>query len=241
MTPYHLLERPQPQKLLAELSLAVAAENVATLVAADARGRIAEDVEALSENVQMFRLLAEELGCLSSPYAFASDHARVQSFLNPERDLSYAAYDDSRCQVTMVGLPGAGKDHWLQTNAENETVISLDAMREAGRVRRGDARAHGRMIAAARERLRVELRGQRDCVWNATNLSRTQRAPLLRLAADYNARVRIVVVECPPARLLVQNRERTHPVPEAVIASLLGRWEAPTLADCHELLSVGWE
>jgi predicted kinase len=237
MLPYHLLERPQPQRLLAELSLSTSAERLALLVGADARGRVAHDVEELSENVEVFRLFCEELGCLRESYAFASAHARVESFRHPERDLNYVAYDDTRCQLTlMVGLPGAGKDHWVAANANGQTVISLDAMREQSRARRTDARAQGRVIAAARERLRVELRAQRDCIWNATNLSRTQRAPLLRLAADYNARVRIVVIECEAARLLTQNRARPRPVPEAVIASLLARWEAPTLADCHELI-----
>jgi predicted kinase len=239
MTPYHFLERSQPQRVVAELSLAIRCDYLATLVDADARGRIAYDVKEMSESVEIFRLFAEDMGCLEKPYAFADAHSRVEFFRHEDRALDYKAYDDSRCRLTlMVGLPGAGKDHWLGSNAGDEVVISLDEMREHARVRRGDARAHGQMIARARERLRVELRAGRDCVWNATSLSRSVRAPLLRLAADYNARVRVVAVECEPSRLLVQNREREHPVPEDVILGLLRRWEAPTLADAHELLSV---
>ena len=241
MTPHHFFDRPDPSRLAVECALTVRPDRLALLVAADARGRLAEDKDELLERVQLFELFCDELDCLHAPYPFASAAARVAYFRKEGRELGYAAYDDSRSELTMlVGLPGAGKDHWCEEHADGRPLISLDVMRASGKVRRGDHRAHGRMLKEARSQLRAYLRDGRGCLWNATNLSRTQRAPLLRLAADYRARVHIICVECPLPRLREQNRQRKGQLPESAISHLLGCWEAPTLAEAHQLEVVGW-
>ena len=51
------------------------------------------------------------------------------------------------------------------------------------------------MLQAARERARQFLREKRSFVWNATNLSRLVRGEVIRLLADYQARIRIVYLE----------------------------------------------
>ena len=51
----------------------------------------------------------------------------------------------------------------------------------------------------------------------------------VNLFAAYNARVRVVYVEAPEARLFAQNRERADPVPAEVIRKLTARWKAPDL------------
>jgi predicted kinase len=240
MTPYHLLDRPDSLSKAIELSLDLRADHLALLVRADAAGRITTDSDHVSGAVELFVEYCEEVGVLSGPYPFASDHARVEYFRRAGRAATYAAFDDTRCEVTLtVGLPGAGKDHWIAENAGGGTVISLDDLRRARGARRTDKKAQGQVIAAAREALRVELRASRDVIWNATNLSRQQREPLLGLAADYNARVRIVCVEAAPEQLRRQNRDRPHPVREDAIGRLLGRWEYPTLTEAHQLISVG--
>ena len=68
---------------------------------------------------------------------------------------------------------------------------------------------------------------------NATNVSRDMRARGIDLVAQYGARVRIVYVEAPAARLYEQNRDRAHPVPEAILERLLDRWEVPDLTEAH--------
>ena len=72
-------------------------------------------------------------------------------------------------------------------------------------------------------------------MWNATGLSRRQRDKVLSIAADYNARVRIVCVEASPDALRARNANRAHPVAEAGIAHMMRSWEFPTPAEAHRI------
>ena len=105
-------------------------------------------------------------------------------------------------------------------------MISLDELRAEMGVEPGDEQ--GEVIQRAKGRARELLRAGEPFVWNATNVGRLQRGPLLELFVAYQARVRIVYVE-PPSRLLfAQNRQRPSPVPEKVIRRFASRWEVPS-------------
>jgi predicted kinase len=131
----------------------------------------------------------------------------------------------------MSGLPGTGKDHHIREHLDGWEVISLDEMREEMDVDPADGQ--GEVINAAREQARELLRKGRSFVWNATNLSRQLRGQPLGLFLSYQARVRIVYLEVPPAVQLAQNRGRERRVPQAVIERMLGNWEVPTLMEAH--------
>jgi predicted kinase len=84
----------------------------------------------------------------------------------------------------------------------------------------------------------VHLRVHRDFVWNATNISRTQRDAIIGLAAAYRARVEIVAVEAPADLMRTRNRDRDAVVPDSAVARMLARWEAPDLTEAHALTVV---
>src|SRR6185369_5787016 len=93
----------------------------------------------------------------------------------------------------------------------------------------------GAVVQAGRERLREYFRRGESFVYNATNINRQRRTPILGLAADYNVRVRVVYCEAPMDKLLAQNRARTARVPEAVIRRMTERWEVPSLLEAHRV------
>jgi predicted kinase len=100
--------------------------------------------------------------------------------------------------------------------------------------------ARGVVVQAAKERAREHLRKGARFVWNATNLNRQRRGPIVQMAADYSARVRIVYVEVPRAALFEQNRARAGAVPWPVILRMSERWEVPSLVEAHDVtLTVG--
>ena len=92
------------------------------------------------------------------------------------------------------------------------------------------------MVQAGRERAKELLRRHEPFVWNATNLSRQRRGPIVDLLADYKARVRIVYLEATAPALFAQNRGRQAAVPEAVIRRMTERWEMPSLTEAHEVV-----
>ncbi|MGI9414357.1 MAG: AAA family ATPase [Hyphomicrobiales bacterium] len=240
LVPFFLLERDDPLKLAARISLRTRCDWLTLLARADATGRISPDRQRILDAVALFEEFAREAACLDAPFAFASDHSRFLYFLKDGRDPGFEAYDDTLLTaVLMSGLPAAGKDTWIADHLAGIPAVSLDRIRAELGIAHG--KPQGRVIQFARERAREHLRAQSDFVWNATNLTRQTRSSLIQLFADYRARVRIVHLEAPPERLFARNSARDDAVPQAAIGRMLDRWEMPDLTECHELqrLSVG--
>jgi putative nucleotidyltransferase with HDIG domain len=237
--PFFVIERDDAERRAIALSVGVRCDLLALVAEADARGRIAADVPAILERIELFRALCDELGCLRSPFPFASDHARFR-FFHADGDPRHAPWEAFRGELTvMSGLPGAGKDAWLARHAPGLPVVSLDDLRDELGVDPEDAQ--GEVVQAAREAAREHLRSGWSFAWSATNLSRALRGQVIRLAADYGARVRVVHVEAPPEVLARQNRERARVVPERVVARLVQRWEMPDETEAHQVVRVGFD
>jgi predicted kinase len=235
--PYLLWDRPDPARLVRQISMRARCDWLALLARADIKGRVCPDASQQLESIALFVAQCEELDCLRQPAPFPSDHSRFEYFRREDRDPNYAAWDDTRCTLTlMCGLPGAGKDHWLREHDPALPVVSLDALRRSMGVSWGDDQ--GAVAHAARERAREFLRQGQSLAWNATNLTQTRRAPLISLAESYRARVRIVCVDPPAAQLMRQNQDRDATVPRAAIWELLEKWEMPDLTEAHALIWV---
>jgi predicted kinase len=226
-----------PERALIRASMDVRLDHVALLAEADVRGRECADKQNLLDTIELFREEARRLGCYHQPYAFASDHARFMFFANEDYDRGYAAFDDRTFTVTvMCGLPGSGKDTWISRNEPGLPVISLDAIRREMKAAPGEMT--GQVTNAGKEEARRLLRERRPFVWNATNLTRMVRDPLIGLCVTYGARVRIVVCHAPLSRTLGQNaaRQGSARLPTQAIRDMLAKFDPPSLADCHELV-----
>jgi predicted kinase len=91
----------------------------------------------------------------------------------------------------------------------------------------------GAVVQAAKGRARELLRRGKPFVWNATNISRRLRGPLIDLFAGYRARVRIVYLDAPFDTILARNRARPSPVPERAIVRMLEKVELPDATEAH--------
>ncbi len=232
--PFFLIDKPDGRRTLYEVSQSARCDLLALVAEADARGRVCADSQKLLDNISLFRQYAEEHECLKGPRQFPNDHSRFLYFRREGRDPDYPAYDDTVCEVVLMsGLPGAGKDFWVAENMPDLPVISLDALRREMKI--SPTENQGPLVSRAREKAREHLRRKQSFVWNATNISRQMRELSVNLFAAYNARVRVVYVEAPEARLFAQNRERADSVPAEVIRKLTARWEVPDLTEAHRV------
>lgn len=235
--PFWLIERDNSARMAIETSLTCNTADLVLHARADARGRICADGEDLLTRIDLAQALFEEEACFGTARAFANDGSRIEWVAREDRDPTYAVHEDYGCTVTMMSaLPGSGKDTWISRHMPGTPVVSLDAIREELGIKPTDNQ--GRVIQEARERARVHLRAGEDFIWNATNITRQIRTPILSLFRDYGARTRIVYIEAEPDRLKTQNAGRAAAVPGKVIASLAGKLEPPTLLEAHEITFV---
>ncbi|MFO0585949.1 MAG: AAA family ATPase [Polyangiaceae bacterium] len=232
--PFYLIEREDAQRVAAEVSLACRPDLLALVAEADIRGRVCQDLQKVLDNIELFRAFCAEEGCLSGPRRFASPHTRVVYFRaeGGGRHPDVEAFDDTLGEMIMMcGLPGSGKDTYVRERLSGLPVVSLDDLRVEMDVDPTDDQ--GAVVQAGKERLREHLRRRERFVYNATNINRQRRTPVIALAADYGFRVRIVYCEAPRELLLAQNRARTARVPDAVIRRMSERWEVPSETEAH--------
>lgn len=232
--PAFLLEKPEPSHEVIQLSWSVSNRLLYLFALADTRGRAAAQTNRPEENLEFWKVIAEEQHCFETPYTFVNPQARFHFFHQESPNLFYVPHEEYRCTVTLVsGLPGSGKDWWLTARRPDLPVVSLDDLRAELDVAATDNQ--GEVIRAARERCRELLRSQTSFAFNATNLLSQTRQRWIDLFTDYQARVEIVYIEPPWTTLLAQNRNRSQAVPDRVVVNLAMKTEPPTWAECHAL------
>lgn len=235
LVPFWLIEKDNAKRQAIQLSWRCRPDHLCLHAQADTLGRICADQQGVLDNIELARETLKEAGCFTAPFAFANAASRVSFFEKPDRDPHYAEFEDFRCKVTvMSGLPGAGKDTWIETHRPDLPMVSLDNIRaELGAPATGN---QGQVIQAARERAREHLRRGQDFVWNATNISRQLREKSLKLLRDYNAEVEIIYLEPTAERLFTQNQNRDSAIPTKALLGLMRKLEPPQDWEAHSVI-----
>lgn len=234
--PLLIFEKPSPQRYLLQASLEVNTKLLSILAAADVLGRICPDQEELHYRIQCFNEYAQEQACFGVAYPFSSALSRFTYFQQMEGSPMYEPFDNTWSEVVlMAGLPGMGKDSYIQQHLSSWPVISLDNLRRKHKVTHRDPKGNGRLIQLALEEARSYLRRQESFVWNATNLTRSTRKKLIDLFTSYRAKVRIVYIEVPFQQWQQQNLEREYAVPAKVVMKMLKRLDIPSIAEAHQV------
>lgn len=234
MSVFWALEQEQPERKVREISLHARCRLQALLAQADALGRVCQDTQDLLDRVELFREQARELGCFDEPATFASDGSRFLYFEGSWHNPELEPFEEKRSEVILLsGLPGAGKDTWIERHAPAWPVISLDEIRRELKI--SPSGGQGKVLETARERAREFLRRREPFIWNATNISRQVRQKPLALFHDYGARVRIVYLDVSPRTLESQNQAREHVVPVKAIESMTDKWEVPSPLEAHRV------
>ena len=243
MLPVHLMDRKAPERTareiaaVGELAPDFSWALLRLMSEADVRGRIASDTEGQLAQVQMAGMLAEEAGCLHAPYPFADGFTRHAYLSGRNVQPDQALYNDTWGEVIMLsGLPGTGKDTWVQNNHPDLPMVSLDEIRKAKRIRQEDNQ--GIIIQAAQEQAREYLRKKQPFIWNATNLTKETRQKLIGLFERYGAGVRIVYLETAWNSRIERNSGRNNAVPESAVGKMLEKTILPTP---EEAQTVIWE
>ncbi len=238
--PFHLFDRDRDEAMITH-RLALGAEVcrldlLAHLCRADVRGRECGEQNEMLDNISLFKLAAQEQGCLYHPYPFHNAVTRVRYFNIATIGAGSQIYDDTEFTVTILsGLPGTGKSTWRQQHEPDLPVVSADIMRKNMGIKPTDNQ--GKVVQEVKEAARQHLRKAERFVWDSTNITADMRWACTRLCMDYGAKVRFVYVEAENRDVLItQNDSRPHPVPLSVIDKLMNKWTIPSTVEAHEVV-----
>lgn len=196
------------------------------LATADMKGRFCQDQQQVLDEIELFREMARELGCLDRPYAFPDASTRL-AYLRSQgrRYADEPVFVENPFEVILLsGLPASGKNTWVDQHPQWPTV-SYDDLREEFGLKPGQGT--GTLVHAAKDRMQELLRQRQTFVVNATHLSRQMRSRTLELIANYGGQVRIVYFEAPREEILARNRERDSTLTNQKLLKMTSRWEVP--------------
>lgn len=232
--PYHIFKYENCEKKMREMATMINLDLLSFFVECDNLGRISPGQKETIEAIELFREYGKELGCFNKPYNFVSDLARFEYFrLSHRIDLTYSPIQEFSGEVIMLcGLPGSGKDYWA--NNSSLPMVSLDEIRV--REKLSFEGNQGVVISKGKEACKEYMRKGESFVFNATNVVRNLRSQWIDLFCNYNYRVKIVYIEVPYEKLMVQNNNRSNRVPYSVYEKLMAKWQVPDITEAHEVV-----
>lgn len=125
--------------------------------------------------------------------------------------VSRAGHVSSPVVIATIGVPGAGKSVWRERQRV-DLVVNLDELRAAVSCCSSDQGATPAAVEQGMTAARRALACGRRVLWDATNAQRADRAALVALAAEHDARTTAVVLRPHLSVALARNRTR-DPVP----------------------------
>lgn len=236
-TPFYALTHSgQTGEYLArKLSCDVDLSLLCALAESDIRGRVCPDQQQVLDNIALFSMMAEDLGCLHNPYAWPDQHTQSQYVRGHGKiDANTAVFLPSSAfpVYMMCGLPASGKDTWAQQ--QNLPVVSYDDTRKQLRLKHGEET--GKIVHSVHDQARALLRKKQPFVWNATHLSSSMRQPAMDLIRQYGGWVKMVCLEAPMETLLERNRQRDNTLTNDKLLQMVQHWEMPMAWEAEHMI-----
>lgn len=130
--------------------------------------------------------------------------------------------------VMLIGLPGSGKSRLAEDyRALGYSVHSSDDIREELSGDVNNQKINTLVFDTLHSRIKEDLKNQKNCVYDATNISYKRRKAFLNEIKKYFCYKRAVLVATPYEVCLEQNELRERKVPEEVIERMYKNFDPP--------------
>lgn len=234
--PVWLFESDEPERDVIQRSMECNLMNLYHFARCDNMGRIASDINDNLTKIEYFKEVSESLNCFNNPFNFHNDLLKFKYLINRTHHYNDIPYNDRKSKVwLMSGLPGSGKDTYINKYLSNVEMISLDDIRIKLKIKPTDNQ--GLVIQTAKDHAKYFLRNGVDFVWNATNISKNTRESLITLFDTYDAHINIIYIHNHLKNIKENNksREEKKVVPENIIDKMFRKLEIPFNHEAHNV------
>jgi predicted kinase len=139
--------------------------------------------------------------------------------------------------ILAVGLPGSGKSTYFANLGAH--AISSDAIRLQLADDETDQTIHDRVFATARYLLMQRIALQRPATYiDATNLTRDDREPFIRLARGHSCEVEAVFFDVPLEICKARNAARGRIVPAEALDMMAAKLQPPSTEEGFSRIEV---
>lgn len=209
-------------------------DNLIMCAKHDMLGRVCVDQQKHIDNIEFLNIYLEEQNLKNAHYV--DDYTRMRYLASPNTvSPEYPLHREKKFEVLLMsGLPGSGKNTFIEQHYPHLKSISFDEERENLNISpsaNGSAAVH-----KAYDKMKELLRAQKSFVFNATNLSKNLRQKPLDLFHNYGASVRIIYLEKSYSQLIRDDAARgDKSVGAKVINSMLFKWEPPSILEAENI------
>ena len=249
MTLHHIFDSDNPkihEKKIIELSMAGSTvEKFNILNMCDSLGSIneKETKESVNDRFDRVKKLAEFYGCYDVPYEFKTLRDKYEykhgASLDDLSDNKPYAFRST--VYVMLGLPGAGKNYWIEHNLPNAISLSRDDIRTEigikGDKPMGNKAQEDMVTSIINKRYLRAIHDGCDVVINNTNTLRKWRDSLKEKVMDMPDPPKFVYVYV-DAPIDLCNSRREGKMPLDVIQRMESQFEFPDKFEYDELKMV---
>ena len=134
----------------------------------------------------------------------------------------------------LVGIAGSGKSTWAK-----QSVLSSDEIRRLLRDDETDQTIHRVVFKTLRDLLRRRLElGVPVTYIDATNLTRRERRPYIKIALSYGCQAEAIFFDTPLEICLQRNRARQRNVPPEVLRMMAAKLQIPSTEEGFAAVTV---
>ncbi len=224
--PFYVIENADPRFSIIKLSHTVGRIDLLSAVAtADMKGRTTILKKQSLENIELFNLVAQELGVWNEQFPFNDRFSRQKYFWDDgKNDPNFEVFDEKKFTVIILsGMPASGKSTYAASL--NKPVISIDDCVKELKLKHGGN--IGEAVHLATDQAKKLLAAKIPFVWDSTNLSRQVRQKILDLITRYGATTEVHYLETSYSEIIRRNNTRDTTLSTRKLFDMIRNWEVP--------------